>query len=94
VISGNDRYVAYTSSASNLVPGDTNLDPDVFRVDTLTGQTERWSLATNGSQAAFGLSTGQPSITTAGGSIAFASDASNLVPGDGLLSQDIFLRHP
>jgi hypothetical protein len=76
------------------VPGDTNLDPDVFRVDTLTGQTERWSLATNGSQAAFGLSTGQPSITTAGGSIAFASDASNLVPGDGLLSQDIFLRHP
>jgi hypothetical protein len=51
VISGNDRYVAYTSSASNLVPGDTNLDPDVFRVDTLTGQTERWSLATNGSQA-------------------------------------------
>jgi hypothetical protein len=94
VISGNDQFVAYTSSASNLVPGDTNLDPDVFRVDTLTGETERWSLATNGAQAAFGLGTGQPSITTAGGSIAFASDASNLVPGDGLLSQDIFLRHP
>jgi dipeptidyl aminopeptidase/acylaminoacyl peptidase len=94
VISGNDRYVAYTSSASNLVPGDTNLDPDVFRVDTLTGQTERWSLATNGSQAAFGLSTGQPSITTTGASIAFACDASNLAPGDGLLSQGIFLRHP
>jgi hypothetical protein len=94
VISGNDQFVAYSSSASNLVPGDTNLDPDVFRVDTLTGETERWSLAANGAQAAFGLVTGQPSITTAGGSIAFTSNASNLVPGDGLLSQDIFLRHP
>lgn len=94
VISGNDRYVAYTSSATNLVPGDTNLNPDVFRWDSLTGQTERWTLATDGSQAAFGLDTGQPSITTAGASIAFASDASNLAPGDGFLSQDIFLRHP
>jgi TolB protein len=92
---GNDgRYVAYTSYATNLVPGDTNGVGDIFRWDSLTGQTDRWSVATDGSQALLGTGSGQPAITNAGGAIAFVGTAQNLTPGDGFLTQDVFLRHP
>jgi hypothetical protein len=33
VISRNGRYATFASTASNLVPGDTNARPDIFRVD-------------------------------------------------------------
>src|SRR5438445_10152452 len=36
-ISGNGRYVAFSSFASTLVPGDTNEERDVFVHDTKTG---------------------------------------------------------
>jgi hypothetical protein len=88
------RYLAFRSSATNLVPGDTNLIDDVFRYDRLGGWTERWSVDSNGNQASVGVSTGQPAIDQYGSSIAFASDANNLVPGDTLLTQDVFQRHP
>ncbi|HEY8112624.1 MAG TPA: hypothetical protein VII16_07120, partial [Actinomycetes bacterium] len=38
-ISGNGRYVAFISEASNLVPGDTNGLVDVFVRDLLKGET-------------------------------------------------------
>jgi hypothetical protein len=94
-MSGNDgRFVAFVSEATNLVSGDTNRVSDIFRWDSFTGQTEQWSVASDGSQAAFGTGSGQPAITSAGGAIAFVSNATNLVPGDGFLSQDVFVRHP
>ena len=40
-ISGNGRYVAFTSWASNLVPDDTNGHPDVFVHDTVTKSEPR-----------------------------------------------------
>jgi hypothetical protein len=86
--------VAFASSATNLVSGDTNLIPDVFRRDTSSGQTDRWSVASDGSQATLGTGSGQPAMTHSGQAVAFVSDASNLAPGDGVLSQDVFLRHP
>src|SRR6266478_4204552 len=45
-ISGDGRYVAFHSFASNLVPGDTNQTWDVFGPDRATGVTERMSVAT------------------------------------------------
>ena len=36
VISGNGRYVAYSTTATNVVPNDTNAKSDVFVVDTQT----------------------------------------------------------
>ncbi|MDO8678412.1 MAG: hypothetical protein Q7R30_07595 [Acidobacteriota bacterium] len=50
-ISGDGRFVAFLSSASNLVSGDTNARVDVFVRDRITGQTTRVSVASNGSQA-------------------------------------------
>ena len=36
-VSADGRYVAFVSSASNIVPGDNNNRPDVFVRDTVTG---------------------------------------------------------
>jgi Tol biopolymer transport system component len=50
-ISGNGRYVAFESFANNLVAGDTNNSSDVFVFDRETGETERVSVRSDGSQA-------------------------------------------
>src|SRR5262249_6559277 len=43
-VSGDGRYVAFVSGASNLVPDDTNGATDIFVHDRLTGITERVSI--------------------------------------------------
>jgi hypothetical protein len=47
-ISGNGRYVAFTSSATNLVAGDTNNVTDVFLTDLEAGTTSLVSVYFNG----------------------------------------------
>jgi Tol biopolymer transport system component len=89
-ISVNGRYVAFYSSATNLVARDTNGRRDVFRRDTQTGKTTRISVSSSGQQAN-GESFG-PSIAPDGRYVAFYSDASNLVAGDTNNADDIFVR--
>jgi Tol biopolymer transport system component len=89
-ISANGRYVAFSSDASNLVPGDTNNKLDVFVYDRQTGQTRRVSVASNGSQA--NNDSFSPSISVDGRFIAFTSRASNLVAGDTNNTIDTFLH--
>ncbi len=89
-ISGDGRYVAFRSLASNLVPGDINNAWDVFVHDTLTGTTTMVSLST-GSFLGNGNST-RPSVNGDGSRIAFQSLASNLVLGDTNLAEDVFVR--
>jgi hypothetical protein len=43
-ISAEGRYIAFDSASSNLVPGDTNGESDVFVRDRVEGTTERVSL--------------------------------------------------
>lgn len=76
-ISADGRWVAFSSSASNLVAGDTNKVADIFVHDLQTGKTERVSLSSNGVQAD-GESV-SPSISADGQWTAFSSNASNLV---------------
>lgn len=78
-ISRDGRYVLFESSASNLVPGDTNGVVDVFRRDRLTGETVRASVDTNGAQAPAGASLGWLS---ADGRFAAFTSASPLSPED------------
>ncbi len=90
VISSRGRYVAFSSDASNLVPGDTNDSPDVFVRDRELGTTRRVSVSSTGAQGdseSFG-----PAISSAGRYVSFSSDASNLVPGDTNAVQDVFVR--
>ncbi len=68
-IARDGRWVAFTSSATNLVSGDTNGYPDVFLHDLQTGTTTRVSVTSDGSQGA-GQSF-EPQISGDGRYIAF-----------------------
>jgi Tol biopolymer transport system component len=89
-ISADGRYVAFNSSASNLVSGDTNGSSDIFVRDLLTNTTRRVSLATDGTQGNY--NSNSPSISADGRYVAFYSFASNLVSGDTNGPGDIFVR--
>jgi len=89
-ISTDGRFVAFESFASNLVPGDTNLSPDIFVHDRQTGVTERVSVSSVGAQGDWNSCF--PSISPDGRFVAFLSDASNLVPGDTNGVRDVFVR--
>jgi Tol biopolymer transport system component len=84
------RYVAFDSDASNLVPGDTNGTWDVFVRDRNTGQTERVSLSSDGTQGS-GLSV-HPALSADGRYVAFLSLAPNLVAGDTNGRIDVFVH--
>jgi Tol biopolymer transport system component len=88
-ISGDGRYVAFMSEATNLVGGDTNNAGDVFVHDNQTGQTRRVSVASNGSEA--NASAGAMDISADGRFVAFSSAATNLVTGDTNGKADIFV---
>lgn len=91
-ISADGRYVAFSSSAINLVPGDTNAANDVFVHDMQTGQTTRVSVASDGSQEN-GFNGGLwPAISADGRYVAFQSDATNLVPSDTNGVTDVFVH--
>lgn len=89
-ISLDGRYVAFVSNASDLVTGDSNGHPDVFRRDLVSGQTIRLSVGPAGTEA--NSWSDRPSISDDGNKIAFLSAASNLVGGDTNASVDVFVR--
>jgi Tol biopolymer transport system component len=90
VISSNGRFVAFSSRASNLVPGDTNNTDDIFVHDRQLGTTSRASVDSSGLQANYGSAF--PSISADGRFVAFHTSASNLVPGDMNGVDDVFVH--
>ncbi|MHC4200300.1 MAG: HEAT repeat domain-containing protein, partial [Planctomycetota bacterium] len=93
-ISSDGRVVAFSSHATNLVPGDTNGLSDVFVHDRETGRTERVSVSSTGSEAdgPLGMGCQHPSISADGRYVVFTSHATNLVPGDRNGASDVFVR--
>jgi len=94
-LSAGGRYVAFSSDAPDVVPGDTNGVRDVFVHDRLTGVTERVSVSTGGGPAngaSAGLLAGGPRISGDGRYVTFSSEASGLVPNDGNSASDVFVR--
>ncbi|RLD04087.1 MAG: hypothetical protein DRI32_06335, partial [Chloroflexi bacterium] len=89
-ISDDGRYVAFHSYASDLVTGDTNAQSDIFVRDLQNNLTERVSVDSSGVQG--GGSSFYASISGDGRYIAFQSDATNLVIGDGNLAGDVFVH--
>lgn len=94
-ISADGRYVAFASTADNLVGGDTNTASDVFVHDLKTGHTSRvsinpenpgWSLRQGNDDSA------SPSISADGLFVAFSSAADNLVQQDTNGASDIFVH--
>ncbi len=84
------NLVAFGSSASNLVAGDTNSDSDIFVRDVTAGTTERVSVDSSGAEA--DDDSYQPKMTPDGRYVVFMSEATNLVPGDTNGARDIFVR--
>ncbi len=112
-ISGDGRYVAFSSNASNLVADDTNNScpdfssddfplplincRDVFVRDRQAGTTELASVDSAGNQGndhspALVSDVEGPAISADGGTVAFSSQASNLVPGDANGLPDVFIH--
>jgi len=89
-ISGDGRYVAFASAATNLVPGDTNGAVDVFVRDRQTGTTVRASVGPGGAQV--NGTSREPVLSADGSAVAFVSTAFQLVADDANGAADIFVR--
>jgi tricorn protease-like protein len=88
-ISSDNRFVVFSSIATNLVSGDTNGFEDVFVRDRDEGRTRRVSLAFDGSQ---GDNRAYSAVISGDGqSVAFTSLAENLVANDNNGFSDIFV---
>lgn len=104
VISGDGRYVAFESGASDLVPEDTNGKIDVFLHDrdadddgifdeqAEAGAIETARVSVNGSGAEGAADSSLPTISDDGRFIAFQSDVVDLVPDDTNARTDIFVH--
>ena len=90
VISGDGRYVAFMSAASNLTPGLAGNFHQVFVHDRVTGATELVS-RTPGGLPGNHIST-KPSLSADGSLVAFESNATNLDPRDTDQQTDIYIH--
>jgi hypothetical protein len=79
-ISADGQLVAFSSFATNLVPGDANGWPDVFVHDRASGITERVSVDSSGSEGNGYCDL--PAISADGRCVVFDSGATNLVASD------------
>jgi Tol biopolymer transport system component len=98
-ISADGRFVAFGSSATNLVPADTNDEYDIFVHDRVAHRTERVSVGMGGRQAKCGPApfggfacSDYPTISANGRFVVFSSAATNLVSGDTNNSFDVFIH--
>ncbi|MDJ0954612.1 MAG: S-layer homology domain-containing protein [Acidimicrobiia bacterium] len=92
-ISADGRHISFDSVASNLVLGDFNRTSDAFVHDRIDHETVRVSVASDGTEG--NNQSSHTAISADGCHVAFQSEASNLVPGDGnsgLYAFDIFVR--
>jgi Tol biopolymer transport system component len=91
-ISADGRFVAFDSSATNLVAGDTNGVTDVFVHDRQTGTTIRVSVDSSGGEA--NASCGKSAISADGRFVVIGSAATNLVANDTNGFSDVFVHGP
>ena len=89
-VSDRGRFVAFMSTASNLVRGDSNDKADVFVRDRKKHRTFLVSVGKGGGPARG--ESGSPSISGNGRYVVFASRAANLVPHDRNGTWDVFVR--
>lgn len=90
VLSGDGRFVAFRSDATNLVPEDNNATRDVFVFDRETKSIEQINLSHAGENVPAEVES--ISISADGRMVAFDSFSSILVEGDTNRRADIFLH--
>lgn len=84
-ISASGRYVLFVSSASNLVPNDTNGKTNAFVHDFVTGETTRVNVDSDGTQDTCGVITtiSSPLAISADGRYVAFESCGDLAPGYG-----------
>lgn len=88
-VSGDGRYVAFESSASNLAPNDRNRRSDIFLRDRLNQTTNRISLYSDGTSP-MGASM-SPMINSQGSHVVFSSVVDLLIDTDTNNREDVYL---
>jgi Tol biopolymer transport system component len=91
-ISGDGRFIVFSSTSGLLAPGDTNQIYDIFVRDTLSGGTRLVTANRDGTGTQNGTSPSPASISDDGRFVAFDSYASNLSPLDTNALSDVFVR--
>ena len=93
-LSGDARFVAFDSGASNLHPDDADLDSDVFVRDLHQNSTTLVDRADGADGAKGNNASSKPALSAGGRFVVFESLASNLHPDDPLPDavQDIYVR--
>ncbi|MEW2252398.1 TolB family protein [Streptomyces sp. NPDC058733] len=90
-LSADGRYVAFATSADNLIPGDTPASTwDTVVRDMVTGKVVRTSAASDGTPG--DAASDGTQISADGRYVTFFSNATNLVPGDTNKKVDEFLH--
>ncbi len=79
-ISADGHYLVFSSSADNLVSGDTNGNQDIYLRDLVIGNTKRISIGPNGEES--GFYSDSPFISGNSQFVAFCSGALIFDPGD------------
>jgi VCBS repeat-containing protein len=90
VLSPDGTKVAFSSAATNLVPGDTNGEFEVFVKDLATGAIIRASTDADGIQG--DSQSFNPAFSPDGTKLVFDSFSRNLVAGDDNGSWDVFVK--
>ena len=90
VVTPDGHHIAFTSSATNLVPGDTNGIADVFLRDLETATTTLISAGAKAADDSKFTGSGGADISADGNYVAFLSSATNLV--EGVSSGENFIR--
>lgn len=88
-ISGDGRFIAFSSDADDLIAGDTNSETDVFLRDLVIGTTQRISTETNGTELFY--PSYAPAISADATIIAFISEADELSTKDTNLESDAYV---
>lgn len=90
-LSNDDRFILFSSYASNIVSGDTNSASDIFLYDRVLDETTLLSVSSAG---VIGSGSSQsPQISTDNRILTFDSSDSNLVEGDTNGVSDVFVRN-
>jgi len=87
-LSANGQYLAFLSTATNLIEGDTNGVQDLFVTNLLTDDVVRASLLSNGDQI-YGTVRQASNPTSDGRYIAFTSAASELPGSTGFFADEL-----
>ncbi len=91
-INADGTWIAFRSSASNLVAGDSNARSDVFIRERATGIVSRVSTSSAGAQTSSGQALGPVSISASGLLVVFRATDTDLVTGDSNAQEDVFVK--